>query len=346
MRLKLPSLGRSAVTSTPTFVKANCDPATYAAGSFYYNVREASGVLTPYIGDTTATGVTFLPPYDGHRGVEDVTPDGRYVLYVKALCSGRASSVAEPGKGINNVLHVLDQITGADYALMPDTDVCGWTPKRKAVMWADFNRPTEGPPTQVSWTQMVRSGGLAGYWEVRVADLTPDFQMINERKWTPATDSFVEVYGWVPGTNQVIFTSNYGTGGGMLSSQLWTIDAATLADDSRQLVGKPSTWSGSPYHEFANWRNGRLLTNSTYKSGKGGLDLWEMDLDGSNPVRLTYFNGDKGIWGNTIAVPGWPTPTYTNVLGGMGVLDDETILVGIVNDAYANNEIQMWKITP
>jgi hypothetical protein len=30
---------------------------------------------------------------------------------------------------------------------------------------------------------------------------------------------------------------------------------------------------------------------------------------------MTYFNGDKGPWGEVIPVEGWLTPVYKNVLG-------------------------------
>jgi hypothetical protein len=286
-------------------VADNCDPAAYVGDQLYFNKREDDGLTNPYVGNLDGVGVPLLELYDGHRGVEDVSDDGQFVLYVKAVGGTKQASYAQQGQGINNVLKVYDQVNGTTYDLMPDSDAGGTSPKRLAVMWADFNEDL----TKVSWTQAYKLPWFsAGLWEVRCADLTPDFQMVNERVWHPSVDAFSEAYGWVPGTDRIIFASNDGTGGGMLAAKLWTIDADLMTD--KQPVVPLADAKG--YYEFATFTEAHhLLSSRTYKSGKGGLELWDLTTN----TRLTYFNGDKGPWGEVIPVEGWLTPVYKNVLG-------------------------------
>jgi hypothetical protein len=304
------SLASTANAATPSLLSNNCDPAEFnaATGTSFFGVTESSGLQNPHVGTTAnpCSGPALLPAYDGHRGVEDVSSDGRYVLYVKAVCNSRDQNMAIPGKGVNNTLAIWDRQTNTDTELFPRTDFCGFGQARTAIIWADFSPDM----TQVSWTQKYSDSGcpLAGCWDVHVADLSSSLVLHNERVWHPSAPAFSEVYGWVPGTNRVIFTSNDGTGGGMLCcSRLWTVDAATMSD-------KQPVDSLPNYHEFANWTlSGDLLSSLTYKAGKGGVDLWDL----TTGQRITYFNGDKNVWGSTIPVAGWPTPTYTNVLGGV-----------------------------
>lgn len=320
---------------TVTQISTNCDPALVVGNETFFGVTEATGLQNPHVGtlDDPCDGPALLPAYDGHRGVEDVSSDGRHVLCVKAVCPTRDQNIAIPGKGVNNTLAIFDRDRQEEYELFPSTDFCGWSPKRHSIMWADFKPDL----TAVSWTQRYKSGDLAGLWEARVADLDiSTFTLSNERVWNPALngskDAFCEVYGWVPETNRIIITSNEGTKGGMLQSRLWTLDAATMRD-KQPVDAMPG------YHEFANWRQGHLLSSLTYKAGKGGVDLWDVFAE----QRITYFNGDKGIWGNAKAIDGWPAPTYTNVLGGMFVMPDGSLIVGVARD-LAVATVEAWRI--
>lgn len=355
-------LTTSAQAASSSFVAINCDPATNVGSTVFFNVRDSDGIFRPRVGNASCQGSLLLPNYDGHRGVEDVTADGRYVLYVKAVGSTRTWDIAEPGKGVNNVLKVYDRSTGLTYNLMADSEA-GPVPKRYGVMWADFNANA----TKVSWSQLLKAASFshpAGTWQLRVADIGPGWTLQNERAWTPPEDAFVEAYGWVPGTSRVIFASESGIGSAWTSAQLQTLPETLSGTPTR--VTKPfvkATWcwsgiDGDPipswcnppnenlYHEFANWTlSGRLLTSIIREAKDSGMDLWSMNPDGTDRHRMTYYGGRPNGSGGYDQVVGFPAPSYSIVLGGMAVLPDGSLLVGRTASANATT-IDAYRIIP
>jgi hypothetical protein len=361
-----------------TLVRQNCDPAAYAAGLTFFNVREPNGILNPYAApDVNAESRPLLEPHDGHRGVEDVTLDGRWVLYVKAVGGTRAMSMAEPGKGVNNVLKVLDTATGETHDLMADSEAGPVAQgKRFGVMWADFNRPAPGEqPTKVSWTQLRKAASWshpAGTWELHVADVTADWRLENELVWAPPVESFVEVYGWVPnaqlwaipddlsgppqrltlpGSGRIVFASEYGAvpDAAWTNAQLWAIPDDLSGPPQRLTPPFASGANRHPYHEFANWLpDGRLVTSVVRDAKSSGMDLWAYDLWADDPAflreRLTWFGGKPGPWGSWQQVDGWPAPAYSIVLGGMAVYPDGALLIGRTSQLSAGT-IDAWLVT-
>lgn len=74
------------VEASAELVKLNCSPvaATADGSRMVFNVRGTNGFFDAHLGSTACEGEPLLPPYDGHRGAADITPDGSYVLLVTA----------------------------------------------------------------------------------------------------------------------------------------------------------------------------------------------------------------------------------------------------------------------
>lgn len=340
----------------------NCDVATSEDDLVFFNRREPDGILNPYVealDGFNGTGSPLLGSYDGHRGVEDVR-SGK-VLFSKAVGNTRAMSIAEQGKGVNNVLKVFDMDSGYTWDLMDDLEAQG----RFGVMWAKFNADA----SKVCWSQLRQPSSLAhpaGTWELRVADVTAEFKLANERAWTPPVESFVETYGWEPDVDRIVFASEYGAteSPSWANAQLWSVldDLSFPPERITQPFLKPTwCWSGRdgdmppswckppqqhPYHEFCNWLpDGQLVTSIVRETKGNGMDLWAMGDDGTNRQRLTWFGGQPSLTGFK-QVDTYPPPAYTNVLGGVVVIPGypTKLLIGTSGTLGADT-ITCWEIT-
>jgi hypothetical protein len=308
-----------AAASSGTLVKTNCSPVAAGGGVMAYNTRQANGLWDVRVGDAACNGSAPLPAYDGHRGASDLSADGRLLLLTTAYGPMRSSDFAEPGKGLGNDLELLDRQTGTLRRL---------TTGRQGIIWAKFKSDL----SKVTWAELVAGGGWfpweADYlasWALHVADLNATTgTLTNERVWTPPTHSFVETYGWLPGTSRIIFDSDYGIGaqegggwaGHWYASQLQTIpeDLTTAPTRFSPLVpitttswdwgcwcNKTTTRQANVYHEFAHFNgDGRVYTSIVYGTEvSGAMDVWSYNAAGGDRMRLSYFGGTS----NTTSSP-------------------------------------------
>jgi hypothetical protein len=171
-----------------------------------------------------------------------------------------------------------------------------------------------------------------------------------ERVWAPPQPSFLEPYGWLPGTNRVIFTSDYGITqtnpwlGKWYASQLQTIpDDLSTGPTRFSPPFSTTSWDwgcwcnkatpDNRYHEFAHFNgDGKVYTSIVNSDGaSGAMDVWSYNADGTGRTRVSFFGGVGANPG--VQVPGWPAPRYV-VAGGMAWLGGRWI-VGLAGDAQA-----------
>jgi hypothetical protein len=358
-----------AAASTGTLnglVATNCDPAaTDQAGELFYNTRNSSGLWQPMVGNANCQGQALLPLHDGHQGVANATPDGQLVLVESANGTLRKSSSAEPGKGLGIDLDLYNRKTGQVSHLTNSK-----LENRKGIIWSKINTNA----TKVAWSQM-RLTPLQynvinepfGVWTLHVADLQQNsdgtYKLANERTWEhPTEPGFIETYGWVPDTNNIIFANDSGSrnpASWWLGTQLWTIpDTLPSGTNQRVRVSQPfqdPTWcasyswcankytQSSPYHEFANFNGDGYVYTSIKRDTSGGLDMWKMRIDGSDRQRVTWFNGQPNGKGIYSQVSGWPAPKYSVVLGGMAWINGSWV-IGVTSDSATS--IDAYRITP
>jgi hypothetical protein len=303
-------VAQSAQAATTTLVKANCAAVWAGPTSMIFNERQPDGRMDVRIGNRDCSGSKpLLPAHDGHRGVSDVTADGRYAVLETAFGPMRNAAVAESGRGVGNQLQLLDRTTGRLTTL---------TSGRQGTIWARLHPSGK----RVTWSEMVKdplSAGIwdhmLGIWSLHVADITPAGTLTNERTWQNAADpGFVETYGWLG--DKLMFASDSGVSstnkwmGKWYASQLWTIPDTLGSGVQPQRVSPEFTqrtwWGGTErhnaYHEFMHvapagmfsepgpW----ILTSIGWDTAPyGGLDLWRMRPDGSGRERLTRFNAGR-----------------------------------------------------
>jgi hypothetical protein len=339
--------------SSATLLRANCAPVAAAKGRIVFNTRLTSGVWDARIGNPDCSGgQALLPPYEGHRGATDMTADGRLVLLETAYGPSRRDAIAEPGKGYGDDLELLSRDTGR---------VTRLTTGRMGTIWAKFSPDA----TKIAWAEM-ESGSdgwnrMLGVWSLHVATLVGG-RLAAEREWQhPTQPGFIEPYGWLPGTNRVVFASDSGTRDPFmwwLGAQLWTIPDDLPAGESRARVSPPFrtptwcaayTWCSQPYtdanayHEFAHFNGDGWLYTSVLRDALGGMDLWRMRYDGSGRERVSWFGGRPDASGAATQVPGWPAPRYV-VVGSMAWVGGAWV-AAVAGDANAQT-IDAYRIVP
>src|SRR5436190_12517369 len=125
-----------AAAATGELVKANCAPAAASAnGTMVWFQRNSANVYDAYIGNDRCEGSPMLPPYDGHRGPSDITPDGRFVILTTAVGWDRKMEWSGPGKGSGNAIQVYDRQAGTLKTLLPSGS---WD--QRGVIWPKLAR--------------------------------------------------------------------------------------------------------------------------------------------------------------------------------------------------------------
>ena len=225
-----------------------------------------------------------------NRGASDVSPDGKYML-VDVESAPHAGQVGgmwtQPGKGGSNDVW-LERTDGS--AAWPLTSGSASGDYSFGTMWARFDRTGN----EIVWASMT-SPAVAnlGYWELNVANIvwTNGVPSLSDvRVIRPATNIFMEPYGFTPDDQHIIFASDYGQAS-WLDSQIDTIDVDGTGFTQLSHDGGTDGFFTN-YHEFAYYLPGenRIMYGSTVGSSDRALDFWTMAPDGSSPQRLTYFN--------------------------------------------------------
>ncbi len=313
--------------ASATFIAENCAPVAAASdGTMVWYARNAAGVWDAYIGNGKCEGAPLLPAYAGNRGPSDITANGRYVLLTTAEGWERQLPVSAPGDGTDNSIQLYDRQTGRLSTLLP-----GPTASQRGVIWPTFNANA----TKIVWSQLVKTAyedPPNGEWALHVADVNLEAGTLSHNvEWQDpdGQGAFYEAYGWVPGTDSVIFMSGTrASSSGFRGAQLFTLpedlDPSTAPTRiSPEFVPPwPWQWPLDVFHEFAHFAPGNPYTLYTSIAAQtdGGDDLYSYDMrtqepDGllGQPTRVSYFGGRLEENGSYSSVPGWPSPSYTVV---------------------------------
>jgi len=145
------------------------------------------------------------------------------------------------------------------------------------IVWADRKEK----PVMLSLKQEM------GYWTIKMADFRfrpadsiPEVS--NIRTFEPGGDAFYESYGFSPDDSKIIFCSS------MNRPSVWDQQIYTMDTTGNRV----SLLTSEDYNEHAFYRpdGNKIVWMTNTESTKGGTDWWQMNPDGSNKERLTYFN--------------------------------------------------------
>jgi len=217
-------------------------------------------------------------------------PSGQWLLLVveKATHPG-SSSDALPGFGAYCDIWIMSSDGNKAYKLVDipnDYDHGVIAPRfshdGKHIVWADRKEK----PVLLSLKQEM------GYWTIKMADfsfrLTDSVPEIsNIRTFEPGGDAFYESYGFSPDDSKIIFCSS------MNRPSVWDQQIYTIDTTGNQVI----LLTSQDYNEHAFYKpdGSKIVWMNNTESMKGGTDWWQMNPDGSNKERLTYFNEPNNI---------------------------------------------------
>lgn len=227
----------------------------------------------------------------GHNGNPAWHPNGQYLLFqvqdtslpiLPTAWQSIAYRVTNPGYGTNNNLWLM---TADGTQMWQLTHVSAG----QGVIHAHFN-PTGN---LVVWANKIDYNGPDQQWVIRIANLTWDAgvpSLTNIKTYSPfGTNLFYETFGFSPDGTTILFSA------GSASQQ--TLNLYTYNLVTRVLTNLTNTGTGI-WNEHAHFSpdSARVVFGSNMDITASRpyfvpfMDYWSMNLDGSNKVRLTYFN--------------------------------------------------------
>jgi hypothetical protein len=229
-------------------------------------------------------------------------PSGNYLVFVaeKAEHDG-PSSLATPGWGGYSDLWVTTADGTTAWQL---TDVPNDSDHGTII-------PVFSPDgSRLAWTERVGGPNLLdtryefGSWELKVADFVAGPEgcwLSNIQTLTPGGPGFYETGGFSPDGGSLLFTTDTTTGNAW-QSQIARIDLTT--GDVVQLTH-------SDYNEHPRYTPaGTIFWMSNREATLGGTDWWQMNADGTNQTRFTYFN--EPFQPGCSGLPVWVGPVPTS----------------------------------
>lgn len=235
--------------------------------------------------DTSALPVGIR--HDKHKGNAEYYPGGGYILFTSENENGAHQPWNLPGAGVDNDIFIMD-ISGTQYWRMTSI------PAGHGILHPAFSY--DG--TKLFWAEMYYStltpdpGEEYGLWEMKMADFaivagTP--QISNVVTFAPRDSVWYETHSFSPDGQYISFTSNAEDSSAILGD----ITVMNVAD-----IGTPNftllTNTPNIHDEHSHWSpDGNKISwmSGTYVGGLGtySSELWLMDANGANPMRLTYF---------------------------------------------------------
>jgi Tol biopolymer transport system component len=224
-----------------------------------------------------------------HKGKATLYPNGTYLLFSVENEHGHHGLATIPGIGDNH-----------DFWVTNLQDQTYWRltrlPKGSAIQYPRFS--SDGK--KLLWSQryekergsIFRKGREFGFWKIKLADfeITDDGPALsNILDLEPGGKGYYEPHGFSPDGKTIIFTAMIQPGESAFYGRVYTLDLVT-----KELTNLAQT--DNIHYEMAVYSpSGRKIS---FMSGPfiGVLrfgyraDLYLMDKDGSNRVRLTYFN--------------------------------------------------------
>lgn len=235
-----------------------------------------------------------------HKGVSTVNPRGTYVVFFAENEYGTHRFINTPGFGDDNDFWATD-FTGRNFWRLTRL------PQGTAIQYPRFS--FDG--TKFLWSgrlakgNFFRKGHELGTWTMKMADFVVDHtgpRFANITELAPAGTGFYEPHGFSPDGTKIIFTAGVNPPKPQYLGEIYTFDLATgtltnLAK-ANNLHFEQAVYS--PSGKRISFMSGPFigLARMAYKT-----DLYLMDADGRNRVRLTFFNE-----------PGHPEYTGANTL--------------------------------
>ncbi len=257
------------------------------------------------------------------------SPSGRFIAFVAEKSTHPDNSVgATPGWGSYSDLWVSTadgsrawQLTDVPADKDHGTIIPEFSPDGRLLEWTE--RTAAG--------KVLNPDRFAGFWVIKVAnfdvaqDGTPSLSDI--RTVSPAGDAFNETGGFSADSKSFVFTSDFGTHN-FWKSQIYRLDLDSMA--TTRLT------KGDSYNEHPRYTpDGQVLWMTNADNPTRGTDWWTMNPDGSNPQRLSNFNGNgdsrgfggKQVWATVVQTDDWsPDNRYfygdveTNLLNSESVI--------------------------
>ncbi len=152
--------------------------------------------------------------------------------------------------------------------------------------------------TRLTWSEMYELPNpfvdkkFFGFWKLKVADFSmgPDGpELSNIREYQPGGPAFYENHGLSNDNRNLLFTSNLHT----TVRQLFDNDIYAVELEG----GEPVRLAAARYNEHAHYSpNGKKIAWMTNaENWSGGTDLWVMNTDGTDKMRLTDFNSPGNV---------------------------------------------------
>jgi len=255
-----------------------------------------------------------------HKGKATFHPSGSYLLFGSENEHGNHGFVATPGIGDNHDLWVrgLDKNTYWRLTKLP---------KNYAVQYPRFSADGK----KLLWSERYEKGKFRsvgreyGIWKLKLADFeitSKGPRLSNIRELEPGGKGFYEPHGFSPDGHTIIFTAALEPDKPQIYGTIYTYDLR-----SKKLT--KLTKDDYLHHEQALYSPGGSkislmigpfvgLSRLAYKT-----DLYLMDADGSNRVRLTHFNQQGHLdyrGGSTIIDKNVWHPTGTEIVSAYHVI--------------------------
>lgn len=296
-----PSTGTGVVSATKWMTNSSPMGWDSATGRIMFNRRGTDNLWDGYSSKPDGTDIVCLtcarPVLPGagtrtHRGVSDVSSDGRYMLvdvergqHFGAI----GQTAAEPGKGTYSDVWLQ---TADGSQAWPLTDIYHQAGGSViGTIWPRFDRTG----TKVVWTEMykIQDGAhLLGWWRMKTGNIVWNNgvpSLADVKTYEPQTGRFYESYGFSPDGTSLLFASDLNMTN-VLSSQIYSMK---LTGGAPTRLSPNVTTAGfmNNYNEFAYYTpDGKHILYARQFASSGGLDLWMMNPDGTGQQRLTYLS--------------------------------------------------------
>jgi len=216
-----------------------------------------------------------------HTGNPAWHPNGKYLVFqVQAKDTFLGDEFSTPGKGVNNELWLTDAHGEKFWQL---TDIS--SRKYFGVLHPHFSHDGR----MLLWSEYQRPGGILGIWSLMLADFslegsTP--RIANIRTFTPGDNPrFYESHGFTKDDEGILYTANSDLDQSELGLDIYVLKLQT--QEVTNLTNTPREWDEhaqlSPDGKRIVWVTGR-------GNGRGQLDMWMMNSDGTEKKKLTYFH--------------------------------------------------------
>ncbi len=148
---------------------------------------------------------------------------------------------------------------------------------------------------QITWAQRYSSSGSPyGLWTIQVADFSVQNGkpvVSNIRSFSPgAQQQFYETHGFSPDDSKILFSGNLSPGMSVYDLDIYTMDLQT--GRAVDLTNSNDAWDEHAHYTPSG--NGIIWMSSKGNppptSGSVMSDYWIMNADGTDQIRLTYFN--------------------------------------------------------